>query len=293
MHRSELILNPRGSIYHLDLLPHEIASNVITVGDPQRVRRIAQHLDLVEFEKQKREFLTITGFYKGLRLSLISTGIGTDNVDIVLNELDALWNIDLTSGRIKDTITQSKLLRLGTTGSLQNDLKEDGLIFSSYALGADGLMEYYEASKEDKVKDLEQRYKLFIESMEEVPHYVYGAASADSILSLLSPDINQGITLTAKGFYGPQGRSLGRLSLSKPGLVDALSDFSFDGLRLTNLEMESAGLLALSQALGHEAASLSVVLANRKTSQFSQHPQKAIDHLIEVGLELMYQWSQD
>ena len=293
MKASELILNADGSIYHLQLLPEDLAKHVITVGDPDRAIQIGRRLDRIEVQKQKREFLTLTGFYKDLKLTVISTGIGTDNIDIVFNELDALWNIDLQSRRIRDTLTSAKMLRLGTTGSLQEDILVDRLIFSQYALGADGLMEYYQRKEHVELDALESAFQSFASNQQALPSFVYGAAASPSILPHLPSDIYKGITLTAKGFYAPQGRNLGRLKPLMPNLVDLLSSFTFQGIQLTNMEMETAGILGLGGALGHEVASLSVALANRKSGHFSTDSQAAIDRLIEEGLEVMYKWSQE
>ncbi|MEO0898692.1 MAG: nucleoside phosphorylase [Bacteroidota bacterium] len=290
---SELILNQDGSVYHLGLKNGEVSPHIITVGDPARVKRIGQHLHSIEFERQKREFLTLTGLYKDLRLTVISTGIGTDNIDIVFNELDAVLNIDLQERRILDTLTSAKMLRLGTTGSLRESLAVDQFVSSRFAIGMEGLMEYYQRELSPKEKSLQSRFQQFAEQDDALPNGWYVASSSERFADLImETDIHQGITVTAKGFYGPQGRSLGRVKLTYPTLIDDLSNFLFDGYPVTNLEMETAGILGLGHALGHQTASLSVALANRVSGEFSANPAQAVDHLIEEGLELMYQWSR-
>ncbi|MCI4670092.1 MAG: nucleoside phosphorylase [Bacteroidia bacterium] len=292
MKKSELILNSDGSIYHLNLLPHEIATHVITAGDPERIRLIAKSLQKIEYEKSKREFLTITGYYKDLRITLISTGIGTDNIDIVFNELDALWNIDFEKRAIKEELLSAKILRLGTCGSLQKEIPPGAFIFSSFALGADGLMEYYPITQFTDKEALEHRYKLFRKNNSDLPNYIYFAKATETILPHLPENIVKGITLTAKGFYAPQGRNLGRMNLPMPNLVESMSTFSYESNQLTNMEMETAGILGLGASLGHQAASISVALANRITGEFSSHPSDHVKALIDEGLEIMYKWSQ-
>ncbi len=271
---SELIINPDNSIYHLKLRPDEIADTIITVGDPDRVDLVAKHLDHIHLERQAREFKTITGALNGKDLSIISTGIGTDNIDIVLNELDALANIDFKTRKIKDRFRPLTFIRIGTSGAIQESVPLDSTIISAYACGLDGLLNFYDA---DRVREVELERKL--------PSTLnsYAIAADSTLLSKFSNLGKQGITITANGFYGPQARTL-RL---KSSFDLATQDKSYEGLSFTNLEMETAGIYGLAKLLGHKAISLNAILANRVTNEFSEHPLKTIKLLIEKSLELV------
>ncbi|MFN0202221.1 MAG: nucleoside phosphorylase [Bacteroidia bacterium] len=289
---TELILNPNGSIYHLNLLPHEIAEKVVFVGDPERVSTVTQHFDKLEFTRQKREFCTSTGWLQGQRITVLSTGIGTDNIDIVFNELDALVNIDFENRTIKEELTSLKVMRLGTCGGLQKEIPVGSIVNSQYALGLEGLMEYYQSASNATETELKENFATYLQTHQLRLSYFYATECSASGYELLAKqsDIYQGITLTAKGFYAPQGRSLGRVGITHPNIIDICADFQYLNSRVTNLEMETAGILALGKAFGHECLSLSVILANRASHTFSQNPEKDVEKLVEKGVELLLKW---
>ena len=281
---SELILNPDGSVYHLHLLPHQIAKNIILVGDPDRVPQVSKHFDNIELKVQKREFITHTGEMSGKKLTVISTGIGTDNIDIVLNELDALANIDLKTRTEKTELTALNIIRIGTSGALQADLPMDTLLASEYGIGLEGLMHFYD------FKNNADEHMTFLNFMEQVgkelnfPIRPYIAQGGKSLLEKLAPDFQKGITLTCAGFYAPQGRIL-RGNLSVNTLLEKLADFNLNGLRCTNFEMETAGIYGLANLLGHQAISFNALIANRATQEFSSNPKKTVEQLIELVLD--------
>lgn len=280
---TELILNADGSIYHLHLQPQELAPNVVLVGDPDRVETVTEHFDSIEYTRQHREFRVSTGQYRGQRVTCLSTGIGTDNIDIVLNELNALATIDFAQRVALPAQAQQSLriLRLGTCGGLQPDVKVGTLVASRYAIGADGLLNFY--AENDLHTPLAQAATAFFqEKMPEVRVFPY---TAESSLPMAHPAIMQGITFTANGFYAPQGRGIGAAAVVDMPTV--MASFAFGGLQVLNMEMETAGILGLSALLGHRAASLSVVLANRATGVFHSDPAAAIAELIAVGLPLL------
>jgi uridine phosphorylase len=280
---SELILNEEGRIYHVNLLPEELAEIIILVGDPQRVSRVSQHFDSLEIKQHKREFITHTGWFKDKRISVISTGIGTDNIDIVLNELDALANIDLKSRKVKKEKKQLIFIRIGTSGAIQPDIAVDTFLLSDYAMGFDNLMYYYQ-SEAIRFHAIE---RAFIEHSKWRTHnsqpYV---VKCDRKLRqhFLQDGIINGFTGSNVGFYGPQGRHL-RLPPKDPLLHDTLASFSFENRKLTNLEMETSAIYGLSAMMGHQALSLNAIIANRATMQFSNHPAQTIDQLIEWTLK--------
>ncbi|WP_420601835.1 nucleoside phosphorylase [Flagellimonas sp.] len=280
---SELILNPDGSIYHLNLLPEDIASTIITVGDPNRVSMVSKYFDTVDINKEKREFLTHTGIYKGKRITVISTGIGTDNIDIVFNELDALVNIDFATRKVKQRKTRLDFIRIGTSGSIQADIPVDSFLLSSKAIGFDGLMHFYEAGQV-RNNALEQELNQFLRWEDHnIVAYVVDA-DEDLAKKFDSNRIRFGITITNSGFYGPQGRSL-RLPPKLHDFNTKLAAFSYQNLPLTNHEMETAGMYGLAKLHGHRAVSLNAILANRATGEFSKHGRKTIDDLIKYTLE--------
>lgn len=291
-HESELILNPDGSLYHLHLKAGQIADRIFFVGDPDRVDLLAKYFDTVSHKSRNREFYTLSGYIGKQFLSIISTGIGTDNIDIVWNELDAVFNFDLDRRQIKTEIQELKVLRLGTCGGLQAEIPTGSLIHSRYAIGADGLMHFYDTQEYSNLNFQKALLDFQVDALPSTPAF-YAAEASESFSKLLSQsphEIHQGITLTAAGFYGPQGRNLGRLKLRCPNLPENLSKFSFQGFPVLNLEMETAGILALGKGLGHQAASLSVILANRATGEFSPQPKKAVEKLLITGIELMLAW---
>lgn len=275
---SELILNRDGSIYHLGLLPEEIADTIITVGDPARVPKISLHFDSVEVKKQKREFCTHTGTYKGKKITVMSTGMGTDNIDIALTELDALVNIDLKEKKIKDKLTSLDIIRIGTTGSIRSEIPIGSYIISELALGFDGLMHYY---KEDFFLNKEIA-RAFVEqtgwsTKKAFPYVVEGGR--DLIKKLGSHETINGFTGTNVGFYGPQGRIL-RAEVPDPEMNDKIAAFAYKGYAVTNLEMETSGIYGISKLLGHNAASMNLVLANRATGEFLENASEMMEKLI-------------
>ncbi len=278
---TDLILNQDGSIYHLNLLPEDIADTVITVGDPERVSEVSQYFDRIELKKGKREFITHTGYLGSKRLTVLSTGIGTDNIDIVLNELDALVNIDFKTRKLNNKLKSLDIIRIGTSGAIQEDIPMDSILVSEYGLGLDSLMQYYvhEVSSDERL--LQDALRPHFHSLEGILPYI---SSADhGLLKTIGKDLIKGITLTAPGFYSPQGREV-RAKASFSGLLKLFRLFSFEGQRITNLEMETAGIYALSKALGHKAISINAILANRVNYKFSLNPEKTIDGAIQLVL---------
>jgi uridine phosphorylase len=285
---AELILNADGSIYHLHLQPEHIADNIITVGDPDRVERVSKYFDRVEHKVHKREFYTHTGYIGQKRLTVISTGIGTDNIDIVLNELDALANVDLNNRTVKNSLKSLNIFRIGTSGAMRADIPVDSFLVSNFGVGMDGLLNYYDRTLNQREQALN---RLINECLKEnvvaigVQPTVAEASSA--LISLFEKkEWHQGITLTATGFYAPQNRMI----RAKPQLSDLftkLEDISFEGLKITNLEMETAAIFGLANILGHKAISLNAILANRRSGQFSADPDKVVDKLIQETLEII------
>ncbi|MEM7372282.1 MAG: nucleoside phosphorylase [Bacteroidota bacterium] len=295
MRETELILNSDGSIYHLALHPGELAKRIFFVGDQDRVEKVGQYFDDIEFVRRKREFCTLTGSYLGDRISVISTGIGTDNIDIVWNEIDALFNLSFSTRYPNARAQRLKVIRLGTCGGMQADVPVDSLVLSAYALGADGLMPFYDVPPlTGRGALFEHQWQTFLQATG-LNVNVYAAQGSRHLTKLvedLFPNILTGITFTANGFYGPQGRTLGRVSVKWPNLPERLATFALpeQKLRVLNMEMETAGILGLGRALGHEAGSLSVILANRGTGKFSETPAASVDYLIRTGLEVMRNW---
>jgi len=280
---SELILNPDGSIYHLNLRPEHIATDIIFVGDQDRVDAITTHFDTVEFTTQKREFKTATGTYKGKRISVISTGIGPDNIDIVLNELDALVNIDLETRTIKPMHTALNIVRIGTSGSLQNDIPVDSFLMSTFGLDLNGMLLSYQV---ENISHLETE-NAFIEHTNwsaKKCHPVIVSNSKELEAKISSERVFKGMTATAGGFYGPQGRVL-RLALQDADLNSKIDSFNFNETRVTNLEMETSAIYGLSKLLGHHACSMNAIIANRANGTFSQNPKKVVEDLIQYTLD--------
>ncbi|HHC80914.1 MAG TPA: phosphorylase, partial [Flavobacteriia bacterium] len=257
---SELILNPDGSIYHLNLKPEHIADTIIFVGDQNRVPKISKHFDTIEFDVQKREFRTITGWYKQQRFTVISTGIGPDNIDIVINELDALANIDLENRTIKTTHRQLNIVRIGTSGSLQSDIPVDSFVMGKYGLGLDGLLHSYVAEHifEKEMEDAFIKHTHW-SAKKARPYIVRGSEILEKKLS--GDEVFKGFTATAPGFYGPQGRVL-RLPIQDVNLNHKMDNFTFNGVRISNLEMETSAIYGLSRLLGHQAISMNAIIAN-------------------------------
>lgn len=284
---SELILNPDGSVYHLNLLPHEVASTIITVGDPQRVGEVSKHFDEISFKKECREFFTHTGTYKGKRLTVISTGIGTDNIDIAFNELDALFNIDLKTRKINKIHSPINFIRIGTSGCLQADVPVDSFLFSSGAMGLDVLGGYYPDFEKDEV--FAELINSFLAKHKiDIPFHYYVDADA-SLLQHFVGDHHKGISITCPGFYGPQGRSL-RLNNSMDVFLNNIDELNYNSNRFTNFEMETAGIYLLAKLLGHKAVSCNVLLANRKNGTFSKAPKDSTESLIQYCLNKITQF---
>ena len=281
--KSELILNPDGSVYHLNLKPENIAKNIIFVGDLNRVDKVTKHFESIDFTTQKREFKTVSGYYKNKRLTVISTGIGPDNVDIVLNELDALVNIDLDTRAIKKELTQLNIIRIGTSGSLQKDIPIDSFLVSSYAIDLSGMLLSYQIDEISHPK-IEEAFIKHTNWNEKKSYPIVVANSIDLGKKLSSKNIYQGITATAGGFYGPQGRVL-RLAIQDPELNHKIDSFNFEGNRITNLEMETSAIYGLSKLLGHHAVSMNAIIANRANGTFSENPYKVVDDLILYTLD--------
>lgn len=263
---SELILNPDGSVYHLNLLPQDIASDIIFVGDQDRVTKITKYFDSIEVTKQKREFKTQTGTYKGKRISVMSTGIGPDNIDIVVNELDALVNIDLKTRTVKDKLSSLNIVRLGTSGALQPDIPVDSIVMSTHGLGLDNMLRSYELDPVSQT-DIEDAFISHTnwDSRKGRPYVISGSIELQN--RLYSSSIFKGITATAGGFYGPQGRVL-RLAIQDAELNSKMDNFTFKEHRISNFEMETAAIYGLSRLLGHNALSMNAIIANRALWDF-------------------------
>lgn len=279
---TDLIINPDGSIYHLNLLPEDVASTVITVGDPDRVSEITKHFDKIELKKGKREFLTHTGYLGKKRVTVLSTGIGTDNIDIVFNELDALVNIDFKSRTVKSDLTSLDIIRIGTSGAIQPDLPMGTILASSYGLGLDALMRYYVQEQSAQELEILDGIHQHFSNLSGIQPYLTAADS--SLLNHIGAGMEQGITVTAPGFYAPQGRQV-RAKNAIPNLITQLNSFNHSGLRITNLEMETAGIYALAKALGHKALSVNAILASRVNFEFSKEPNAVVNKAIKLVLE--------
>ena len=278
---TDLIINPDGTIYHLNLLPEDIAETVITVGDPDRVSEVSKHFDIIELKKGKREFISHTGYLGSRRITVISTGIGTDNVDIVLNELDALVNIDFSSRMVKPELKSLNIIRIGTSGAVQQDIPLGSIIVSEYGIGLDSIMQYYlnQISAEEHM--ILDAFKTHFHHLKGISPYI-SAADPDLIASI-GKGLERGITVTAPGFYAPQGRQV-RAKASFPDLIDDIQSFRYTNYRITNLEMETAGIYAISKVLGHKALSVNAILASRLNFDFSPNPEKVINQTIELVL---------
>lgn len=281
---SELILNPDGSIYHLNLRPEQVADTIILVGDPNRVPRVSAYFDMIEFSTQKREFCTHTGTYKGKRLTALSTGIGPDNIDIVINELDALFNIDLHTRKPKEQLTSLNIVRFGTSGSLQADIPVDSFVLSSHGLGMDNMLHAYKDAPNVREIAMEEAFMAHTQwNTDKGRPYIVGCGETLK-QRLLTDKVFEGITGTAPGFYGPQGRML-RLPVQDSTLNDKLHSFNYKGYRMTNLEMETSAIYGLSKLLGHQAVSLNAIIANRAAGTFTKDTKKVVENLIVYGLE--------
>lgn len=283
INESELILNADGSVYHLNLKPEDIADTIITVGDPDRVNVVSQFFDTIIFETQKREFKTHTGFYKGKKISVISTGIGVDNIDIVMNELDALVNIDLKNRKVKEKLKSLNIVRIGTSGGLQDIAELDKFVMSKAGLGFDGLIYHYASNviHEEATQNLIKHMNL---SDKHPQPYIVECSNELADKFEQEIQVTSGITSTNIGFYGPQGRIL-RLKLSDPTFLDRLTEFEHNSYKVTNLEMETSAIYALAKMMGHHALSLNAIVANRSTGEFSKNSKGVIKDLVKFTLD--------
>ena len=282
---SEMILNSRGAIYHLDVRPEEIANTIITVGDPDRVKEVSKYFDKIEHTCKHREFVTHTGLLGNKRISVVSTGIGPDNIDIVLNELDALVNIDFENRTINPELRHLTIIRLGTSGALQSDIPVDSIVASTHGLGIDNLLNYYRHDNNDEEMQILQQFVAHTQISSNFSQPYISTAGA-SILKHFVDGFYHGITITCPGFYGPQGRVL-RLGLTNPDLIDRLTEFKFGQHRITNFEMETSAIYGLGRLLGHQCLSLSAIVANRIKKEFSKDGNAAVENMIIKSLAII------
>ncbi|HEY9047975.1 MAG TPA: nucleoside phosphorylase [Ohtaekwangia sp.] len=279
---TDLILNKDGSVYHLSLLPKHLSDIIITVGDPGRVYRVSEHFDDIEFEMNKREFITQVGTYKGKRVTVMSTGMGTDNIEILMTELDALVNIDLKTREVKNRKKKLKIIRIGTSGALQDDVPLDSHLVTDYSVGLDNLMAFYNL----EMTEAEEEIARDIQKKTSVPFMPYVVKGSETLLEQFGDDMIVGNTVTTPGFYAPQGRSL-RTPIKFPKLLEELNYYhnKSSDFWLTNFEMETAGYYAMARLLGHEVLSVNAIIANRIKNKFSKDPNKVIDALIRKVLD--------
>ena len=282
---SELIINKRGAIYHLDLRPEELAPTVIVVGDPDRVKLVSSYFDSIQVKMQHREFITHTGTIGSKRISVISTGIGTDNIDITLNEIDALANIDFRTREIKSRLTSLNIIRIGTSGSLQADIPVDGHVAGTHGLGIDNLINFYRLEQNEEEKQLLHSFVTHTQLQGQMA-YPYIASASASLIKHFVKDFYHGITVTTPGFYGPQGRIL-RLGIRNPELINSLTHFRFGQHRISNFEMETSAIYGLGRLLGHHCLSLNAVVANRIKKEFSRDAHAAVNGLIKKVLNII------
>jgi uridine phosphorylase len=280
---SELILNPDGSVYHLRLKPENLAPTVIVVGDPGRVKEISKHFDRIEFTAQNREIFTHTGYLGSKRFTVLSTGMGTDNLDIVINELDAVVNIDLEKREPRMDHSSLNIIRLGTAGALQADIAPGDFVVSSYGIGLDGLLYFYKDSQRVMNADLSGAFIRHTSWDENLPG-VYAVPCSGKLQTILGEGLASGITLTAPGFYGPQGREL-RLPLAHPDLNKLIETFEYDGQRISNFEMETSALYGLGKMLGHQTLTICTIVANRVARTYAKDYHSDVERLIRLVLD--------
>jgi uridine phosphorylase len=281
---SELIITNRGSIYHIDLRPEELADTVITVGDPDRVAEVSKHFDKVEVKRQHREFIAHTGFVGKKRITVISSGIGPDNIDIVLNELDAVANIDFETRTVKSTLKQLTIIRIGTCGGLSAEAGVDSFVAGTHGIGFDNLLHYYRMDNNQEEKEILQHFVTHTQLQGAIEPYI--ASCSTHVIKNFVGGFHHGITVTCPGFYGPQGRVL-RLGLANPLLIDKLEHFRFGNHQVANFEMETSAIYGLGKLLGHQCLSLNVIVADRVRKQFSKDSKAAVEGLIKKGLEVI------
>lgn len=280
---SELILRPDGRLYHLGILPEDIADRVIIVGDPERVPLISRLFDRVDTRLSGREFLVHTGEFQGKRITVVSSGIGVDNIDIIINELDAAVNVDLETRQPKANLRSLEIIRIGTSGSIQKDIPVGSFVASAMAFGLDGVPQSYHSTFSGAEKSLINTLRDAIPALE-THTGLYASEGSEELLSRIAPDMIRGITATQNGFYGPQGRTV-RLASKVEPLLSAYADVHFNPWRVTNFEMECAGIYALASMLGHKPLTVCAILANRVTKEFHKNPSASIESLIRRVLE--------
>ncbi len=280
---SELIITEEGKIYHLGLHPDELGDYIITVGDPKRVERVSKYFDKIEVENHKREFITHTGYLGKKRISVIGTGIGPDNIDIMINEIDALKNIDFSTRTIKNDFQKLHIIRMGTSGALRSEIPVDSIVGGTHGLGLDGLLNFYDYKKNDFQSSFENKLNQELPELREVciPYIFEGS---NILVNKICNEFITGITITAGGFYAPQGRQL-RLAQKMRRVIDKLVQFSYNDLKITNFEMESSAIYGLAKLMGHEAISVNAIIANRSNMTFSKDPYKTVDKMIKMTLE--------
>ncbi len=276
---TELILSSEKRVYHINLRNEDIADDVIVVGDQNRVAQISSYFSKIDFKTEHREFVTHTGIFNGKRITVLSTGIGTDNIDIVLNELDAAVNINLEKRELNPTHRKLNIIRLGTSGALQGDIPVNGLVASSHGIGLDGLLNFYEGWKSINEDAISEAFIKHTNWQKNLP-YPYCVTASDTLLNKFKQDLHIGITATAPGFYGPQGRQI-RLKASAPNLNELLTDFKLNDLRITNFEMETSALYGLGKLLDHNCLTICVIIANRVRKEFTSDYKKSVEILVE------------
>lgn len=280
---SELIINGDGSAFHIHLRPEELADNVILVGDPGRVDMVAEHLQDIEFRHQSREFVSVTGKFRGVRMTVLSTGIGTDNIDIVMNELDALANVDFAERRVKIVRKSLNILRIGTSGAIQPDVPLGSFVFSRISVGCDGLLNWYAGRDEIALADYEEAFKSHVGWDRHLPDPYFVRAGA-RMTELFSGVTIPGMTISASGFYGPQGRVL-RMPLAMPDMLEKFESFSYDGQRITNFEMEGSAIAGIAAHLGHNAGTVCAIIAHRYLHSSNTDYKPVVRSLIELALD--------
>ena len=280
---SELMINGDGSAFHIHLRPEELADNVILVGDPGRVDMVAEHLQDIEFRHQSREFVSVTGKFRGVRMTVLSTGIGTDNIDIVMNELDALANVDFAERRVKSVRKSLNILRIGTSGAIQPDVPLGSFVFSRISVGCDGLLNWYAGRDEIALADYEEAFKSHVGWDRHLPDPYFVRAGA-RMTELFSGVTIPGMTISASGFYGPQGRVL-RMPLAMPDMLEKFESFSYDGQRITNFEMEGSAIAGIAAHLGHNAGTVCAIIAHRYLHSSNTDYKPVVRSLIELALD--------
>lgn len=280
---SELIINGDGSAFHIHLRPEELADNVILVGDPGRVDMVAEHLQDIEFRHQSREFVSVTGKFRGVRMTVLSTGIGTDNIDIVMNELDALANVDFAERRVKSVRKSLNILRIGTSGAIQPDVPLGSFVFSRISVGCDGLLNWYAGRDEIALADYEEAFKSHVGWDRHLPDPYFVRAGA-RMTELFTGVTIPGMTISASGFYGPQGRVL-RMPLAMPDMLEKFESFSYDGQRITNFEMEGSAIAGIAAHLGHNAGTVCAIIAHRYLHSSNTDYKPVVRSLIGLALD--------